>query len=105
MRRTESGAVYGREDRLRGLSGDGKSTNAQLLMRFYAPTVGHIYVKDIPPILASVLDEARAGKTTIIIAHRLSTIQNADIIFVMDQGRIVEQGTYEHLQEKQQLAV
>lgn len=216
----------GRKIAFVGLSGGGKSTIAQLLMRFYEPTEGEIYVNDVPlsdvqrkdwmdrvnivfqdpymladsirknvlfgkdasqeEIQASLevtriwdtiqgfpngleeevgergiqlsggqrqrvslarailgdpeilildeatssldleterevqrlLDEVRAGKTTIIIAHRLSTIQNADMIFVMDQGRIVEQGTHEHLleqgkvyqelirtQEKQQLAV
>ena len=37
------------------------------------------------------------GKTSFIIAHRLSTIKNADLILVMDEGNIVEQGTHESL--------
>jgi len=45
------------------------------------------------------LDELRKGRTTILIAHRLSTVQNADIIFVIDQGQVVEQGTHEQLMQ------
>ena len=37
------------------------------------------------------------NRTSIIIAHRLSTIRDADLIVVMDQGRIAEQGTHEEL--------
>jgi hypothetical protein len=39
------------------------------------------------------LDQVMAGRTTLVIAHRLSTIEKADLILVMDQGRIVERGT------------
>ena len=71
-----------------------------------------------PPIL--ILDEATSnidtrterkvqsafqhlmeGKTSFIVAHRLSTIQNADLILVMKDGNIIEQGRHEELMQKQ----
>ncbi len=45
-------------------------------------------------IVQSALDEAARGRTTIAIAHRLSTVIGADVIFVVQGGRIVEQGTH-----------
>lgn len=43
------------------------------------------------------IDGMRRGRTTIVIAHRLSTVENADILYVLDRGVIVEQGTYGEL--------
>lgn len=48
-------------------------------------------------IVQQALDRLMSNRTTIAIAHRLSTIKNADIIIVMDEGRIVEQGTHAEL--------
>ncbi len=47
--------------------------------------------------IQQALTELMKGRTTLVIAHRLSTIQSADLIVVMDQGRIVEQGTHDAL--------
>ena len=47
--------------------------------------------------MAQALERLSAGRTTISIAHRLSTAERADLIVVMDQGRIVEQGSHRDL--------
>jgi ATP-binding cassette, subfamily B, beta-glucan exporter len=47
--------------------------------------------------IKQALDAARAGRTTFVIAHRLSTIVDADLIVVLDAGRIVEQGRFADL--------
>ena len=50
--------------------------------------------------IQSAMDNLMKGRTSFIIAHRLSTIKNADLILVMNQGDIIEQGTHEELLEK-----
>ena len=48
-------------------------------------------------IIQGNIDELRDNTTLILIAHRLSTVRNSDMIFVLEDGRIVEQGTYDYL--------
>ncbi len=49
--------------------------------------------------IQSAFDKMMKGRTSFVVAHRLSTIQNADIIIVMNEGRIVEKGTHQELLE------
>ena len=48
-------------------------------------------------VIQGNIDRLRENSTLIFIAHRLSTVRNSDMIFVLEDGRIVEQGTYEYL--------
>ena len=51
-------------------------------------------------LVQKAMDKLTKGKTSFIIAHRLSTIKNADLILVMNEGNIVEQGTHDELLKK-----
>jgi ATP-binding cassette subfamily B protein len=51
-------------------------------------------------LVQAALEDLMRGRTTIIIAHRLTTVRHADSIAVMDEGELVEQGTYDELMEK-----
>ncbi len=48
-------------------------------------------------VVQEALDHLMRGRTSLIIAHRLATVRSADLIYVLDKGRIVEQGTHEEL--------
>jgi ATP-binding cassette subfamily B protein len=51
-------------------------------------------------MVQAALEAAMADRTTLVIAHRLATVQKADRIVVMDQGRIVEEGTHVDLMHR-----
>lgn len=51
-------------------------------------------------LVQEALERLSKDRTTLVIAHRLATVQNADLIFVMDKGRIVETGTHNELSSK-----
>ncbi len=51
--------------------------------------------------IQAALQKVMHNRTTLVIAHRLSTIENADVILVIDQGRIIEQGSHAELIAKQ----
>ena len=54
-------------------------------------------------IVQDAINRLMEGRTVIVIAHRLSTVMKADIIYVMDEGRIAESGKHEELLEKSEL--
>ena len=47
--------------------------------------------------VSRAIEELKQGRTTLIIAHRLSTIKNADMIYVLGKGKVIESGTHEQL--------
>jgi ATP-binding cassette subfamily B protein len=51
-------------------------------------------------MVQAALETAMQGRTTLVIAHRLATVQKADVIWVLDHGALVEQGTHTELVAK-----
>ena len=48
-------------------------------------------------LIQSALEEVIKGRTTFVIAHRLSTIRNADLIYLLDEGQVIESGGFDEL--------
>jgi ATP-binding cassette subfamily C protein CydCD len=63
--------------------------------------IARAFLKDAPILIldeaTSHLDVLKADRTTIVIAHRLSTVRDADLIVVLDEGRVAETGTHTSL--------
>ncbi|KAH1177857.1 hypothetical protein KIL84_011559 [Mauremys mutica] len=74
---------------------DPKNAIGVLLTRLATDT------SQVKGIVQKALDDARKGRTCIIIAHCLTTIQNADVIAVIHNGKVVEQGTHSQLLAKE----
>ena len=51
-------------------------------------------------LVQKAMDKLMEGRTSFIIAHRLSTIKNADLILVMNEGNIIEQGNHDELMKQ-----
>ena len=60
-------------------------------------TIARALLKDAPLLIQKAMDRLMEGRTSFVIAHRLSTIRNADLILVMKDGNIIEQGNHEEL--------
>ena len=61
------------------------------------------WIRRLSCTFSSPLQRLLQGRTSFVIAHRLSTVRDADRILVLDDGRLVEQGTHEELLEMQGL--
>ena len=94
-----------------GEGGDLLSTGKKQLISFARAIIADPKIVVLDEATASVdtiteqkiqaaIDQVIKGRTSIVIAHRLSTVKNADIILVVDDGKIVEQGRHEELLAK-----
>ena len=66
----------------------------------YALTAEHLGPQLDKNLIQQALDRLMQGRTTLVVAHRLATILSADRILVMEEGRVVEEGTHATLVAK-----
>ena len=71
--------------------------NFELILCVFNPLATSALDSENEKIVQEALDRAQQNRTSIIIAHRLTTIQNADVIYVLHRGMIVESGNHEEL--------
>ena len=62
---------------------------------------GHLFVPLTAHHIQDSIDALKGEVTVVIIAHRLSTVKNADRVYVIDEGRVIESGTYEELRMRE----
>lgn len=60
-----------------------------------------VYSGESEYLVKKAMSRLLKGRTSIVIAHRISTIKNADNIFIFEDGRLIEQGTFNELLERQ----
>ena len=53
--------------------------------------------------IANAMYKMKGQRTILIVAHRLSTVKNSDTIFLMDNGKIIDSGTYDELYERSEI--
>ena len=94
-----------------GEGGDLLSTGGKQLISFARAVLANprIFVLDeatssidtlTEHLIQNAIEHLMKGRTSFVIAHRLSTIRQADIILVVDDGKIIEQGTHDELMRK-----
>lgn len=75
----------------------GRLKNGEVYQRIHRV---YFFLFSLLKLVQDALDRAMEKRTSIIIAHRLSTVQNADVIAVIQGGRVIEMGNHQELLQK-----